>query len=600
MGGLISKTSIDEILARTDIVSLIGENCNLTRRGSDWWGCCPFHHENTPSFKVDEEKKLYYCFGCHAGGNAVSFLMEYNKMTYAEALQELAKRANVEIVYENGSAPVVDSSYLRKEQYIELYTRVAGTFNYLLLNRDGGKFALKYILDRGLTMDTIRKFNLGWSPSDGKWLHRFLKKQVFSDEFLADSGLFSKKYPEFSVYTDRFMFPIRDRKGRVVAFGGRLLHPKNDGNDRKYINSPDLPWYKKGEILFAFDMAKQSIMQTKQVIFCEGYMDAIAYHQCGFTNAVAPLGTALTEEQVQLVKRFADTVLLSFDSDGAGQAATERAIMLCRRQDLTVKIIQLKQGKDSAEIMLNYGAETLTADVKDAILDNEYLLTKLSQKYSKDTPDGKARAASEFFNYIDTLQSSVQKTASMEQLCRVFNLNPEAAKRDFFNRKQNNRTEAVNQKNAQVDSSGENQLAIGQELRALFAIISDISAAPNIIEQLSAEDFEDSTAKKLFIVLKECNNNNNLSLENIISQCDKELQRPIVEMTSEGEFSNNAAKAVQDSFVFLKKRSLERKRIEIGGKISAMRPTSDDDKVLLQNLLKEKMDIDKLIEAMKG
>ena len=598
MAGHISKACVDEIISRTDIVSLIGEYCDLSSRGDTYWGCCPFHHEKTPSFSVSPTKKFYYCFGCHAGGNAITFMMEYNKMPYLEALSELAKRANVEITYDDGTTPVIDKGYERKEQYIELYTRVAGAFNYLLTNKEGGKFALKYILDRGLTQETVRKFNLGWSPSDPRWLHRFLKKQGFSDEFLAGSGLFSKKYPEYAIYVDRFMFPIRDRKGRVVAFGGRLLHPKGN-DDRKYINSADLPWYKKGEVLFAFDMAKQSIMQTKEVIFCEGYMDAIAYHQCGFTNAVAPLGTALTLEQVQMIKRFANTVLLSFDSDNAGQNATERAILMCRREGLEVKIIQLKQGKDSADIMRDFGIDTLTADVKSAIIDNEYLLSKLLSKYSKDTPDGKARAASEFFNYIDALQSSVQKTASMEQLCRAFNLNMEAAKRDFVARKSNRKMELESQNDRKVDST-DNQVKIGQELRALFAIISDISVASEIIQQLTEDDFEDSSAKKLFTVLKECSSSGNLSLENILSRCDTELQQPIVETTSVGEFSKNTAKAVQDSFVFLRKRSLERKRVELGAKISSIRFDSDEDKVLFQNLLQEKMNIDKLIETMKG
>lgn len=598
MAGHVSKACIDEIIARTDIVSLIGEYCDLSSRGDTYWGCCPFHHEKTPSFSVSAVKKFYYCFGCHAGGNAITFMMEYNKLPYMEALAELAKKANVEISYDDGTVPVIDKGYERREQYIELYTRVAGAFNYLLTNKEGGKFALKYILDRGLTLETVRKFNLGWSPNDPRWLHRFLKKQGFSDEFLAGSGLFSKKYAEYSIYVDRFMFPIRDRKGRVVAFGGRLLHPK-DENDRKYINSADLPWYKKGEILFAFDMAKQSISQSKEVIFCEGYMDAIAYHQCGFTNAVAPLGTALTIEQVQMIKRFATTVLLSFDSDEAGQKATERAILMCRREGLTVKVIQLKQGKDSADIMRDFGVDALTADVKNAIIDNEYLLSKLLNKYSKNTPDGKTRAASEFFTYIDALQSSVQKTASLEQLCRVFNLNMEAAKKDFASRKLNKKMGLENQSDRRVDSA-DNQVKIGQELRALFAIISDISSASNIIQQLTEDDFEDASAKKLFTVLKDCSNSGNLSLENILSRCDTELQQPIVETTSVGEFSKNTAKAVQDSFVFLRKRSLERKKIELGAKIGSLRFDSDEDKVLLQNLLKEKMNIDKLIETMKG
>ena len=400
MSNFIAKESIDEVTSRIDIVNVIGEYVPLVQKGNDWWGCCPFHNEKTPSFSVSSDKKMYYCFGCHAAGNVFKFIQEMEKVSFSEAVEAAAKKVGVKLVYSNSGSGYFkqDETSKKKDEYIALYNRVATTFHYFLMESESGKFALDYITARGISKETLEKFKLGYSPADRKWLKSFLLKKNYSEDFLNESGLFSKKDSKYSFFSDRLMFPIFDKKGDVVAMGGRFL--KGDASKSpKYLNSGDLIQYKKGSTLYAFNFAKKAIRENKKVIFCEGYMDCIAYHQCGIDYAVAPLGTALTEEQIKLVKPFVEEIHLSFDSDSAGQNATKRAILMCRRQNITVKIIRLKGGKDPAEIMLKFGSKVLTDEINSAILDNDFLLTKLLEVYPKTTPENKVKASLAFFAF---------------------------------------------------------------------------------------------------------------------------------------------------------------------------------------------------------
>ena len=472
MAGFISQETIDAIHNTSDMLSIIGEYTALKARGSnDYWGCCPFHGEKTPSFHIDTEKKFYHCFSCHASGDVIKFVMEMEKLSYVQAIELLAKRSGIPIKYKDGGAP---ADYVRDdtaEKMIELYERTASMFHYFLMETPQGKKALDYIKNRGLTDETIKKFKLGYSPADRKWLKKFLLSKNFSQDFLNKSGLFSQKYPDFSFFSDRLMFPIFNRKGQVVAFGGRVIPPA-DESQRKYLNSGDLPQFKKRETLFGFSFAKNSIREKKSIIFCEGNMDVIAYHQCGLDYAVATLGTALTPEHIKMISGFVSggTVYLSFDSDGAGQEATWKAIKLCREHNLTVKVILLKGGKDPAEIMLKFGKENLTSQVNNAILDSDYLLNKVGKKYPVDTPEGKTKAALEFFAYIDALQSDIQKESCLDQLSQAFNLNPEAVKRDFKNRNQAQERITIRQNNNQ----NKPQINLDAELRGLIAVTADL------------------------------------------------------------------------------------------------------------------------------
>ncbi len=598
-GGYISNETVDAILNSTDIIATVGEYTKLERRsGNDWWGCCPFHGEKTASFHVDGDKKFYHCFGCHKGGNVVSFIMEMEKISYVDALEMLAKKSGIQIKYQNGYKPDPNQSRNNEvEQYIELYERTASMFHYFLTETDQGKSALEYITKRGLSVETIEKFKLGYSPADRRWLKSFLRKKNFSDDFLSKSGLFSKKYPDIAFFSDRLMFPIFNRRGQVVAFGGRILHP-NSPDDPKYLNSGELIQYKKRETLFAFNFAKNAIRENKTVIFCEGYMDCIAYHQCGIEYAVAPLGTALTEEQVKMIQGFADTVLLSFDSDAAGQNATIRAILMCRKFDLTVKIIRLKGGKDPAEIMLNFGKENLTAQVKNAILDSDFLILRLGEKYPTDTPEGKTKAALEYFQYVDALQSDIQKESCLEQLCQAFNLKPEAVKRDFNNRNQARERANIRQENNHTEQG--TQVKLDAELRGLIAVTADLNQFEVLRTKLTEKDFTNPTARRFYTILEECFVEKIFTIRDILSRCDDDkLIQIITESISSGVYqSDKVSVIVQDTVDYIKRNKLEDQRDKLLQRIREYNVVTQDDQNQLNALLAEKFELDKQIQGL--
>jgi DNA primase len=320
-------------------------------------------------------------------------------------------------------------------------------------------------------------------------------------------------------------------------------------------------------------------------------MDCIAYHQCGITYAVAPLGTALTEDQLKIVHGFADTVLLSFDSDGAGQNATLRAILMCRAQGFTVKIIRLSGGKDPAEIMVNFGAETLTNEVNNAIFDSDFLLSKLGQEYAVDTPEGKTKASLAFFPYVDSLQSDIQRESCLEQLCQAFNLKPEAVKRDFDNRDQARERLKIRQITPTDKQSAE--IKLNAELRAVLAVIADLDQYKVMRAELTVDDFQDPVAKKLFIILEDCFREQTVSVSSILNHCeDEEMQRMITRVISSGEFLQNGSRVVQDSIQLIKRNSLERKRDELMNRIRLFNPVTPSDLQQLNELLEEKMNLD--------
>ena len=584
MATFISQETINAVQNSADIVSIIGEYTKLERRGSDWWGCCPFHNEKTASFHVEPDKKFYYCFGCHAGGDVIKFIMEQEKVSYSDAIATLAKRTGIEIKYTNGTPEKENPQLKIIEQYTELYERTASMFHYFLLETPQGKSALEYITSRGISLETIKKFKLGFAPIDRKWLKNFLLKKNFSNEFLLNSGLFSKKYPDVAFFSNRLMFPIFNRRGQVVALGGRQL--SNDPNSRKYLNSGDLIQYKKGETLYAFNFAKKAIREAKKVIFCEGYMDCIAYHQCGIEYAVAPLGTALTEMQIKIIRPFVEEVLLSFDSDGAGQKATMRAILMLRKENITVRIIQLTGGKDPAEIMQKLGPQVLTNQVSNAILDSDFLLSRLGAEFPIDTPEGKTKASLVYFSYVDALQSDIQKESCLEQLCQAFNLKPEAVKRDFRNR--NQARERLNSRQP-LQSNQHKELKIDAELRSILVIIANLDKYKAVRTELLEYEFENLSASQLFNILEECFKNETLSLTSILNHCNEpELTNLITKVISLGEFKENNEDAIQDSIQMLKRRNLERKRDDIMSRIRKFNVNTSHDQKELEKLLEEK------------
>ena len=522
-------------------------------------------------------------------------------LSYPDAITTLAKKSGIPIKYDNNGNHNNQNQEKQKEiqsiieQNINLYEGVSTSFHYMLTQTEQGKFAYNYIKERGLTDETIEKFKIGYSPNDRFWLKKFLKGKNYSDNFLNESGLFSKNYKDICLFSDRLMFPIFNRNGKVVAFGGRILHPQGP-KDSKYLNSPELIHYKKRETLYAFNFAKNAIRTNKTVIFCEGYMDCIAYHQCGLDYAVAPLGTALTEEHLKLIRGFADTILLSFDSDNAGQAATLRAVYMARRLDFTVKIIKLSGGKDPAEIMLKYGPENLTTQVKNSILDSDYLLNRLGEKYPIDTPEGKTKAALEYFEYIDSLQSDIQKESCLDQLSQAFNLKPEAVKRDFLNR--NQARERLNIRKNNHQSEEKTKISLNAELRGIIAVLADLDKFKVVRQQIKADDFQNQSAKSLFIILEECFNQNAFSIPEILNRCEPELSGIITnELSNEVYQDDNVDAVIQDTVKLVKKNSIDKQRDALLKRIREFTVITEDDAKQLDILLKQKMELDKQVQS---
>ncbi len=591
----ISAATIDEVNQRVDIVALVGEYTRLERRGSDWWGCCPFHNEKTPSFHVVPDRKMYHCFGCGKGGGPVNFVMELEKLSFVEAVETLAKKAGVEVVYEGGGEAEAGPRDTTRDDLIDLYGRVATSFHYLLSESEMGASAREYLAGRKVDPAIIESFALGYAPADRRWLHAFLRKKGYSPEFLAKSGLFSKKYPEVAFFSDRLIFPIRNRKGQVVAFGGRLLA----GEGPKYLNSGDLPQYKKGETLFAFDKALPEIRSTKTVIFCEGYMDVLAWHQAGVTRAVAPLGTAFTPDQAKMVRSFADTVYLSFDSDAAGQNATYKAILMLRKMEFEVRVIEIHGGKDPADILQNDGPEALKKSVDYSILDFDYLVSTAARRHDVGNPEGKTRAIAFLFPYIDALSSDIQRESTVNRLSAAFETSEKAIMADFRDRKEQ-RVSFVRPEANGVPGPAAGKLRRSAELRAVLAVAVNQSFFPAMRNSLSSDDFEDQAARDLFIVLEECYRDGAASYDALLERCsNREIASLIAETAVSGEFSENAEKVVDDGIRLVRRNALEKRRNRLVARMSVLTGTTPDDTKAITEMVAEKQGIDEELKNLK-
>ena len=589
----ITTETIDAVNNQTDLVSLVEQYTHLEKRGYDWWGCCPFHGEKTPSFHVIPDKKMYHCFGCGVTGSTIKFVMEMEKLSFIEAVEALAKRAGIPVVYAEGSYQA-SSEDTFKETLLELYERVSGTFHYFLLNTSEGAAALRYLEGRSVSREMIDQFKLGYAPSNRRWLFKFLQTKGYSADFLARSGLFSKNYPEVSFFSGRIMFPICNRHGQPVAFGGRLV----EGEGPKYLNTSDLPQYKKGETLFAFSQAIAQIRKEKTVIFCEGYMDVIAFHQAGITNAVAPLGTALTEGQVKLIQSFADTVILSFDSDFAGQQATYKAIKLCRLGHLQVRVLRIRDGKDPAEILALKGAESLTELVKNAILDSDYLIQIAVERFDVVSPEGKAQAAAFLFPYIEVLESDIQRESTIHKFSADLGISSKALFTDYLQYDQKQEPAPPVRK---VEAQKRIALKMTAELRIVLAAAANPYLFKKMRSELTLDDFEDVAAKDLFIVLEECYRADANTYDSLLAHCSSDVLRQAVSSAIiTGEFAENPEKLVYDGIYYIKQNALQRQKELIVRKLQAVRGNGGVDEIKLMNdLLNEKLHIDRTLAALK-
>ena len=394
---------LDELIARNPIEDVVGQYVSLKRSGSNMFGLCPFHGEKTASFSVSPDKGIYYCFGCHKGGGAINFMMEVEGLSYPDAVRALAKRAGMQVPEDEQ----YQSRYRQQERLWALH-KEAARFFHSQLYAPIGKAALDYAFGRGMSKGILTTFGVGYAPDSWDSLVKAMLAKGYTEEELKESGLVTvsqKNGRIFDRFRDRLMFPIIDVRGNVIAFGGRII--KKDSDAAKYLNSPETLIFNKRKNLFGLNLAKK----TKQgfLILVEGNIDVVALHQYGFDNAIASLGTSLTEEQAALMTRYADQVVLIYDGDKAGQNATQRAIPILEKAGLQVKVLQIKDAKDQDEFLHKFGADRFKLLLEESSNRVEYQLAAIRRKYDLREDDQRVKFIAEAAEFLSTLGSAVQR-----------------------------------------------------------------------------------------------------------------------------------------------------------------------------------------------
>ena len=411
-----SEDILDQVRTANDIVDVIGMDVPLRRSGSNYVGLCPFHNEKTPSFSVSRPKQMFYCFGCHRGGNVITFVEEYHNMGFTEAVNYLAQRAGIRLP-EQEVSPAERRSMTERTKLLDV-NRLAGTYYYYLLRSSAGKAGMEYLSSRGLSPDTMKSFALGFAPktpSDG--LYRYLKSKEVSDDLLRKSGLMNideKRGTMYDKFRNRVIFPILDPSGKIIGFGGRVMGDAKP----KYLNSPETRIFDKSRNLYALHLARRS--REDSMILCEGYMDVISMHQAGFTNAVASLGTALTPGHCSLLSRYTRKVILSYDSDQAGVQAAMRAIPMLRKAGITPKVLRLDPYKDPDELIRALGQDGMSERIRNAqnALMFEAEITK--REYDLSDPDSRTRFFESVAARIAAFETQMERENYIDAICREY------------------------------------------------------------------------------------------------------------------------------------------------------------------------------------
>lgn len=409
-----SDDIIEEVRMKNDIVDVVSQYVKLTRKGSSYFGLCPFHNEKTPSFSVTPSKQMYYCFGCGAGGNVFNFVMEYENYSFGEALSHLADRAGIQLPRIEYSSEAREKAKQR-ETLLEI-NRQAAQYFYYQLRRESGQIGYRYLTDRGLSDETIRKFGLGYSDKFSDDLYKFLKGKGYGDDQLRDSGLFNvdERHGMYDKFWNRVIFPIMDVNNRVIGFGGRVM---GDGKP-KYLNSPETKIFDKSRNLYGLNVARTS--RKPYLILCEGYMDVISMHQSGFTNAVASLGTSLTSGHASLLKRYTQEVLLLYDSDEAGVKAALRAIPILREAGINSRVVDLKPHKDPDEFIKTEGAEVFQQRL-DQARDSFMFRVSVSEKdFPMEEPQGQNRFFERCARLLLELSDELERNLYIEAIVRQY------------------------------------------------------------------------------------------------------------------------------------------------------------------------------------
>ena len=567
-----SDEIIEEVRQNNDIVDIISQYVHLTRKGRNYFGLCPFHSEKSPSFSVSPDRQIFHCFGCGVGGNVYTFLMKIEGITFKEALEQLAERANIQLPKLENNADTAREELKAKVYKVNEFT---AEFYHQNLYKPTSKIGQEYVKKRKMNKETLEAYRIGFS---GKFdeLYKALKAQGFGEKEILESGLVNKN--DNGTYIDRYrnrlMFPICDVRGKVIAFGGRILDDSKIKDPKfpqpKYINSPENVVYSKGRHLFGLNVAKKD--SAKKLLIVEGYMDVISLHQRGVTNVVGALGTALTEQQGWLLRKSTEQVILGFDADGAGQTAIARSMEILQKMGCDMRVLQIEGAKDPDEYIVKFGEGRFRLAMDNAISLVEFKVKNLKKDLNLENTGDKIKFLNEIAKILSKVENTMEREIYIEKIAQGYNISKEAIYAEVNKLIYNNTKEDKVLQSREIKPVRENiknTTEIDEDLKrrenTIIAILLDSNANmfAKIKEQIKPEDFKDSVNRKIAEQLYKELEKEDCNINRLIDSFDEETQNHITMLMATDYEIDNLEKAVDDILQKYEKKKLDNRKQEI-------------------------------------
>jgi DNA primase len=582
---LYSDSVLDEVRNAVNIVSLVSEYLALKKRGRNYVARCPFHVEKTPSFNVNEEKQIFMCFGCGVGGDIFKFIMQIEHLSFPEAVRFLAERHGVQLPRVSASEDTSDG--LSTDVMRRAMAEAAGFYHHALLGSDEGRAPLEYLLGRGVTRETIDRFGLGYSPGDGDSVIRHLQRKDFPLQALIECGL-AKRSEEgercYDAFRARIIFPITDVRGRIIAFGGRALADRQP----KYLNSPETKLYNKSRNLFGLSFSREAIKRHDFAILVEGYMDFIIPFQHGVENLVASLGTSLTSQQVQLLGRYTRDVVVSYDPDSAGLAATQRSLDLFLEQDFKVKVLQLPEGEDPDAFIRRSGSAGYQEKLREASPYLDFVLeAAMRNQGGLDSPRSKVQVLNTVLPYLAKVPNAVERSDYVFRFARRLRIEDQQLLAEVRRAAQQKRTRLAEEPLAFLGA-----MKFGEK-RLLQVLLHHTALQPQILPGCSMQDFAGLATERIFAaILEGFRNDEPATFENLHRRFSGEGEQALLAQLQMEEVPENLSQDTAQSFYnALRTLRLSSYKEEILTKIDEAAQRKDDE--MLNRLIEQRVLVDR-------
>ena len=524
-----SDEFINDLKENVDIVDLISDYLDLKKSGNRYKGLCPFHSEKTPSFFVNPDNNFYHCFGCGAGGDTISFVMEIENLTFVEAVKMLAERSGMELP---DLSDQQRQQYKEREQLFNLNKLAARFYNYILTETEIGNQAFEYLKQRGFTEADIEEFKLGFAADEWRFLLNFLQKKGFSIDLIQKAGLISegKNNSHYDKFRNRVIFPIFNNRGEVIAFGGRILESE-DSFGPKYLNSPETPIFSKKKNLYGLHLAKDSIRENNSCIIMEGYTDVIQAHKKGFKNSIASLGTAFTEDQAKLIKRYAENAYIAYDADTAGNKATLRGLDILSQAGINVKVIQLEEDSDPDQLLRSEGKEVFNNFIEEAVNLIDFKINMIIKNKNLSEPGIRKKVLRSIVELLSEVEDNLEREIYIERAAEKTNFKAdvlaEEVEKEFKKNKSRNYRRNREKQNKQVEKEFDlySQLSYYQKVEeeVLAHFISNPGIREELAARISKNDFNGRTAQLAEFLFKGSVISNSVQLDKVKNKLGNEL-----------------------------------------------------------------------------